>query len=399
MVLIQGGKYVSGIDPSVRKALVTRLGEPDVSFYASELPRVVRDLDAFYIDVYEVTNERYGRFASETHRALPAYYATATFGRPRQPVVGVGWPDAEAFCAWAGKRLPTEFEWEKAARGSGDMPAHSNDNGANDRMWPWGAKEEPAYFNGRYTGQRAPVEVGSYPAGMSPYGLFDMSGNVWEMTSSHWPKDGSPEHTMKGGSFLNTYADVRVTARWAADDEIKGATWLGFRCAMPALSYQKSATAMPPTEAELDFLSGEYAATRARMKPGPLRTQAMQQIVDRMRRLRPTAYGSKEIRAIYDDPENVEGARIAGLALVLARPAASDLPLLLNSVRYPVRYSAFEQYQAIVALESLLPSLPRRDRDAVREALNDAWLHNVEHIQTDTSRSAPAQRLLKASGG
>lgn len=220
MVLVKAGRYFSGIAPARRVRLVTRLGEPAVSFYKTELPEVVRELPDFYIDVHEVTNEQYRIFLEATQRAAPAYWGTRHFGRPRQPIVGVGWPDAEAYCAWAGKRLPTEFEWEKAARG------------VDRRTWPWGDGEKARNFNGRYAGQRAPVEVGSHRGGASPYGLLDMAGNVWEMTTSHWPDAESHAHTMKGGSFLNTHADVRVTVRWAADDELHGASWLGFRCVM-----------------------------------------------------------------------------------------------------------------------------------------------------------------------
>lgn len=220
MVLVQRGRYLSGIPPASLRQLVKRLGEPMIDFYRSELPQTQRELDSFFIDVSEVTNEQYRRFCAEAGHKPSAYADSRLFGRPRQPVVGVGWDDAEAYCAWAGKRLPTEFEWEKAARGT------------DGRQWPWGNSESPRRFNGRAVGLRVPADVGSFPAGDSPYGVHDMAGNVWEMTSSRWPRDGSPAHTMKGGSFLNTNADVRVTVRWAADNEQEGATWLGFRCVM-----------------------------------------------------------------------------------------------------------------------------------------------------------------------
>jgi formylglycine-generating enzyme required for sulfatase activity len=81
-------------------------------------------------------------------------------------------------------------------------------------------------------GINRPTDVTRFHNGLSPYGCYDMAGNVWEMTTSHWPDAESHAHTMKGGSFLNTHADVRVTVRWAADDELHGASWLGFRCVM-----------------------------------------------------------------------------------------------------------------------------------------------------------------------
>jgi iron(II)-dependent oxidoreductase len=80
--------------------------------------RGTRSLDAFYIDTYQVTNALYRRFMDATGRAAPRFWYESNFNGPEQPVVGVRWHDAEAYCQWAGKRLPTEAEWEKAARGT-----------------------------------------------------------------------------------------------------------------------------------------------------------------------------------------------------------------------------------------------------------------------------------------
>jgi iron(II)-dependent oxidoreductase len=227
MVLVPAGKYLSGIAKDEMRRLVQSVGDRKMEdFYSSETPETIRDLPSFYVDVFEVTNAQYGKFMAETRHRAPAYWKTTIFGRPRQPVVGMGWLDAEAYCAWAGRRLPTEFEWEKAARGT--------ETGARKRMWPWGNERNAQNYNGRTTEKRAPVEVGSFPAGKSPYGVHDMAGNVWEMTSSRWPNEDSAGHTIKGGSFLNSLASVRVTVRWAADDEKQGATWLGFRCVRDA---------------------------------------------------------------------------------------------------------------------------------------------------------------------
>lgn len=220
MVLVPAGIFTCGVKKDRLGVLLASLKEPPVSFYDSELPERRVTLPDYYIDRTEITNERYERFAKETGHARSRFAGTRTFGRERQPVVGVGWPDAEAYCAWAGKRLPTELEWEKAARGT------------DGRIWPWGNSPAPGRFNGRASGVRAPIDVGSLPAGDSPYGVSDLAGNVWEMTSSPWPGAASPSHAMKGGSFLNTNADVRASVRWSADDEKVGATWLGFRCVM-----------------------------------------------------------------------------------------------------------------------------------------------------------------------
>jgi iron(II)-dependent oxidoreductase len=215
MVLVPAGSYEDGMNPREMARVVARLREPVVNFYRTEFPRQRKTLPAFYIDRYEVTNERYARFRKETGHREPRYANYPQFNRGRQPVVGVGWADAEAYCRWAGKRLPSEEEWEKAARGT------------DGRIWPWGNEPDDSRYNGRKRANFAPIDVGSFPPGNSPYGASDMAGNVWEMTSGTW-RPGAK--AMRGGSFLNTDADVRVTVRWAAQDEDRGANWLGFRC-------------------------------------------------------------------------------------------------------------------------------------------------------------------------
>jgi formylglycine-generating enzyme required for sulfatase activity len=217
MVQVPAGPFTYGIDTAQAQQLVAMLKEPWVSFYNMEHDRTTITLPAFLMDRYEVTNEVYGIFLRDRQRAAPRYWRFPQFNRAKQPVVGVGWKDADAFCRWAGKRLPTEEEWEKAARGT------------DGRIWPWGNQADEKRYNGRASANYAPVEVGKYPGGNSPYGISDLAGNVWEMTSTVWD---AASHVMKGGSFLNTNADVRTMVRWAPNDEIKGANWLGFRCVM-----------------------------------------------------------------------------------------------------------------------------------------------------------------------
>lgn len=221
MVLVPAGSFTLGMDRREAQALVKRLKKPWLPLYDQEFLRRTMTLGAFYIDRYEVTNTQYQRFVRESGHRPSRYARWPQFNQDQQPVVGVGWHDAEAYCAWAGKRLPTEFEWEKAARAT------------SGTAWPWGNKPDESAFNGRKQGKYGPVKVGSYPSGNSPYGISDMAGNVWEMTSSPWPNESQPTgHVMRGGSFLNGIADVRSTVRWAANDEQKGAEWLGFRCVM-----------------------------------------------------------------------------------------------------------------------------------------------------------------------
>ena len=220
MRLIPAGPFIYGIDQNAIKALLRTLKAGWADIYASEHRRQKKTLPAFYIDRYEVSNESYNRFVKATKYPRPSRFLRyPQLNGPKQPVVGIGWQDAEAYCKWSGKRLPSEEEWEKAARGT------------DGRNWPWGNEPDLRRFNGKAVDYGAPYAVGGYPAGDSPYGVADMAGNVWEMTSSNWKGTAK---AIRGGSFLNRLADVRVTVRWSAKDEVRGANWLGFRCAMDA---------------------------------------------------------------------------------------------------------------------------------------------------------------------
>lgn len=216
MILIPAGPFTYGENQKEIRDTVRKLKSAwDNNIYPSEFSRQTKNLADFYIDRFEVSNEKYRRFAKATGSPPGRFDAFPQFNAPKQPVVGIGWAQAEAYCRWAGKRLPTEEEWEKAARG------------VDQRTWPWGSEPDSKRFNGRSSERFAPALVGSYPQGDSPYGVADMAGNVWEMTTGEWRGGGK---AMRGGSFLNRLADVRVTVRWAAGDEKQGANWLGFRC-------------------------------------------------------------------------------------------------------------------------------------------------------------------------
>ena len=134
-------------------------------------------VDAFEMDQFEVTNEQFEKFVAETGYVTDAEKAGDTSwrywaqGKPTHPVVKVSWNDAKAFCEWAQKRLPTEPEWEKAARGT------------DGRTYPWGNNWDANKANTKEAGYRGTTTVGSFPDGGSPYGVMDMAGNVAEWTS------------------------------------------------------------------------------------------------------------------------------------------------------------------------------------------------------------------------
>ncbi len=225
MVTIPAGKFIMGTD--------ARLSD--------EGPQHEVMLPAFQIDKYEVTNLQYKKFINATKRKSPSHFRNRTYprGKVDHPVVYVNWNDAKEYCEWAGKRLPTDQEWEKAARGT------------DARTYPWGDEFDIAKANmplrwekfGRKFGDTLPIA--SFPEGVSPYGLMDMTGNVWEWTES-WYKAypnnqiesesyGERYKTLKGGSwfdcsFYKCGISAPVFNRAFFGKKTKNDTF-GFRCA------------------------------------------------------------------------------------------------------------------------------------------------------------------------
>lgn len=221
------GRFTIGVDQAVLKNELQSLkrSAPDdvdqtwAKIFEYELPRQTLEFPALYMDKFEVTNHQYAQFVAKTGAEPSRYRDFPQFNGPNQPATGVSWVAADAYCRWAGRRLPTEQEWERAARG------------AASAMFPWGAQPDAKRFNGRRLGRYATVNVGSFPAGDTPEGLSDMAGNVWEFTSSFW---NAKSRVMRGGSFLNDLAFVRASVRWASARQDKGTEYLGFRCAIEA---------------------------------------------------------------------------------------------------------------------------------------------------------------------
>jgi len=210
----------------------------DAGGFDEQPPREIY-LDAFEIDKYEVTNHQYMEFAAATgHRKAgpPSRYAK-NVGKMRglnQPVVYISWEDAQEYCHWKGKRLPTEAEWEKAMRGT------------DGRLWPWGTVEQPNGANWARIndGYEATAPVGTFKTDTSPYGVMDGAGNVMEWVED-WYGEGyyresseknppSPEHgvyrVLRGGGYTTTGGDLRITSRSKMVPDFRDET-IGFRCA------------------------------------------------------------------------------------------------------------------------------------------------------------------------
>lgn len=265
-VQVPAGSFLRGstqadIDAGVRLCQLTysRPNECTASWFQAEVPQRSIHTDAFSIDRHEVSNARYAQCVAAGSCA-PINYAACTMldpasrswragapghaqaRTPGHPAVCVPWADADQFCRWAGGRLPTEAEWEKAARGS------------DGRTFPWGNDWRPDALNwgdlspggdfGVQDGASGSSAGGAFPASVSPHGAQDMAGNVWEWTQDWYAADfyahgtdrnpvnqtqGGSGRTVRGGSWSFAGNGARTTYRYYEDPATRDDA-VGFRC-------------------------------------------------------------------------------------------------------------------------------------------------------------------------
>ena len=234
MVLIPAGSFIMGSDKKDLSGIGREFGLQK-PLYEDEHPQRTVSLPAFYLDRYEVTNTDYAQFVQATRYRPPQHWKEGKIpaGQEHHPVTQVSWYDAAEFCRWAGKRLPAEAEWEKASRGT------------TGREFPWGETFNPTKANVGAEGTPGLMPVGSFKAGLSPYGVSDLSGNAWEWVEdwyraypgSDYQSDffGSKYKVLRGGSYGGGgHYHLPVFYRGAFRsfaDPVQTFPDVGFRCA------------------------------------------------------------------------------------------------------------------------------------------------------------------------
>ncbi len=204
MVLVPAGEFVMGTNKTDDEKTHLKIGAVKPLFLDQHPTRKIF-LDYYYIDKYEVTNEEYKEFLDLSgYDELPGHWKNGTYaeGTGRYPVTHVTWREALTYALWAQKSLPTEAQWEKAARG------------VDGRIYPWGDDYEKGKSNMDIDGARGLVEVGMYPADISPYKVYDLGGNVMEWTMDWYqaypgstyknPRYGKTLKVLRGNAFQNS---------------------------------------------------------------------------------------------------------------------------------------------------------------------------------------------------
>ncbi len=238
MVYVPEGRFLMGSTDLEISAIVAECAVCEADWFRPEQPQHTVTLDAFWIDKTEVTNSQYRQCVRDGACKKPRCLdrTARDFDGSDQPVVCVSWHQAQTYCEWVGKRLPTEAEWEKAARGT------------DGRKHPWGntdpdcAKANYAPCRGATMG--ATLQVGSHPSGASPYGALDMGDNASEWVADWYDADyysespsrnpdgpsSGEERVVRGGSWVHSDWELRSAARDGLDPDYWSSLVVSFRC-------------------------------------------------------------------------------------------------------------------------------------------------------------------------
>ncbi len=232
MVLISEGHYVMGSHKSLIELNPGDLFSTDRHALGPENPAHNVEIDSFYIDTHEVSHGNYMEFVKTNKVKKPLFWNNPNFNNEKQPVVGISWKEAQSYCTWKGGRLPTEAEWEKASRGKRSVD------------YPWG-NDPPDSTKLNFNQEiKKTTPIGSYEAGKSDYGVYDLAGNVsewiydWHLAEFYLfsskrnptgPQKGQYK-VIRGGNWRNNAKDVKMVYRNATIPSIRKKT-LGFRCA------------------------------------------------------------------------------------------------------------------------------------------------------------------------
>ena len=317
MVYVPHGPFIMGLDPAEPKnkskhmtAYEKRMTTPwSAEAFHDEGPAHMVFLDAYLIDKYEVSNKSFKEFMDESGHSAPAYWDDPRLNKPEQPVVGINWTDAKAFCEARGKRLPTEAEWEKAARGP------------DANIYPWGNKFDPTRVNfGKSRKATEPVDALS--EGASYYGVYNMAGNVFEWVADWYDPQyygrletmvnptGPAEpiwlggtgtyvdrltvgekRVIRGGSWIAPKNTVRSTHRfWNHPQNNSYGVGLGFRCAKDAA---------PEIEQRI-----KDAHIQALVKMGKEQFQEADQLVQQGLKMDPTNTELLDLRSVIKKSNN-----------------------------------------------------------------------------------------------
>jgi formylglycine-generating enzyme required for sulfatase activity len=346
MVLVAHGPSMMGLDKvqptdSGRRlsAYAKRMSTPwSAEAFNDESPAHMVMLDSYFLDKYEVSNQEYGEFIRTTDHPAPAYWDDPRLNKSEQPVVGVNWYDAKAYCEFRGKRLPTEAEWEKAARGP------------HGHLYPWGNEFDPMKVNfGR--NREATMPVNARPEGASYYGAYNMAGNVFEWvadwydpryygrleTSVNPTGPAQPtwlggtgtyvdrltvgeKRVIRGGSWIAPEGTVRATHRfWNHPLNNSYGVGLGFRCAKAA----------PP---EIDHKINE-ASVAALVELGRERFAEAEQAVLRGLTIDPKNIELLELRSLIERSMTKTGGEISIMGGIAMHNPVPVIPRALPSAR------------------------------------------------------------------